>query len=134
MSKYGGKMDKQCIALCDAINHIDGLETSESCCGHGHSEFRIWFAVKKLDHLPVLLYFLDPCHVGFRWHCKVYTDCGMSPARFYIESESRGPKAYKEAIRIATEICVHLRLDESDIPTECVREIKKNPRRYRVKE
>ena len=57
-----------------------------------------------LGIVPVLLYYIDPCHVGFRWNCQVYTDCSMCPARFYIESCSKGKDAYKEADKIADRI------------------------------
>ena len=105
---YDGGMDQECIKICDAINRIPGLKTFESCCGHGESEFRIYFFVRSLKHLPVLLYYLDPCHVGFRWNCQVYTDCSMCPARFRIGSYSIGKKAYEEADKIADRINDHM--------------------------
>ena len=36
-------MDDECIALCNLLNRIPGVRTSESCCGHGKSLFRLWF-------------------------------------------------------------------------------------------
>lgn len=56
---YTDRMDQECLALCDTINRIDGLDTFESCCGHGLHPFRIWFSVNDLTVLPQLLYFLD---------------------------------------------------------------------------
>ena len=41
--KYDDNMDKECIALCNAINKIPGLRTIESCCGHDEREYRIWW-------------------------------------------------------------------------------------------
>ena len=64
----------------------------ESCCGHGEHPFRIWFKVKSLENLPILLYYCDSCHVGFNWDCTVQTDCGMSPVTFMLESKSSGKK------------------------------------------
>jgi len=101
---YYGKMDKECVDLCDAINMIPGLRTFESCCGHGNQPFRIWFAVEDIDNLPKLLYFCDSCHVGFNWDCIVTTDCGMSPVHFRIESRSKGEEAYEEAKTISFEV------------------------------
>ena len=55
-----GTIDPECASLCRAINGIAGLTTIESCCGHGKSEFHIWFKViGKLGTLPHLLYWLD---------------------------------------------------------------------------
>ena len=76
--EYTGIMDHECIKLCNSINKIPGIETIESCCSHRLDNFNIWFIVDNLEKLPILLYFCDPCHVGFRWWCKVYTDCDMS--------------------------------------------------------
>lgn len=101
---YEGKIDPECINLCNAINKIKGIETFSSCCGHEKNNFRIWIKVNDLKNLPILLYYLDPCHVGFQWVCKVTTDCAMSPVTFCIESLSFGEKAYNEAEIIANEI------------------------------
>ena len=49
-------IDPECINLTDAINRIQGLYTTESCCGHGKRRFRIWFKVDSDLDLPILLY------------------------------------------------------------------------------
>lgn len=103
-SKYPKSMDKECIALCDAINNVPGLHTVESCCGHGTRPFRVWFKVEFLDELPVLLYYCDPCHTGFVWRCLVQTDCAMSPVYFMLESEAIGEEAYQQAKIIADHV------------------------------
>jgi len=92
-------MDQECVALCDAMNHLPGIETFESCCGHGKDNYRIWFMTEGLENLPALLYWFDGCHSGFYgWCVKVRTDCGQSPAHFCVE----GPvNAHAEAERIA---------------------------------
>lgn len=102
-------MDKECITLCRAINEIPGVKTVESCCGHGGGKFKIWFKVDNLEKLPVLLYYCDPCHVGFSWNCFVKTDCGMSPVTFSLQSESIGEASYKEAQVIAACVTNFLR-------------------------
>lgn len=105
---YEGRMDPECVAICDAINRIPGLYTIESCCGHGDRTFSVWFKVEDPERFPVLLYYIVPCHVGFRWNCLVHTDCAMSPPTYRIESVSRGNEAYLEAERIAKEINSYL--------------------------
>ena len=112
MSILPGSMDSECIELCNAINLIPGLRTIESCCGHGSSNFLVFLKVDGvlgIKNLPELLYWLDPCHVGFRWWCKVKTDCAMSPTTFYIESEVKGEEAYKQAKEIADSIIRNLK-------------------------
>jgi hypothetical protein len=58
-SPYTGRIDPECLALCDAINEIPGIETRESCCGHGENEFHVWITVHYWEHVPTLLYWLD---------------------------------------------------------------------------
>ena len=101
---YYGNMDPECVSICDAINKIPGVHTIESCCGHSKYPFRVWFIVSNLKRLPGLLYYLDPCHVGFRWKCEAYTDCSMAPVRFMVESESVGKESYLEANIIAEKV------------------------------
>ena len=52
-------MDPESVALCDAINSVPGLFTTESCCGHGKHPFKIFFKVRRLSALPWLLYWAD---------------------------------------------------------------------------
>jgi len=103
--KYYGKMDKEVINLCNAINEIEGLETIESCSGHGKDTFRIFFIVTRIKSLPILLYYLrhfgKDCHSPNVWRCVVYTDCAGAQATFCIESADIGKKAYRQANRIA---------------------------------
>lgn len=100
--EYKDKMDTECLALCDAMNKMPGIQTVESCCGHGEEEFRIWFMAENLESLPALLYWFDGCHSGiYGWSVQVKTDCAMSPAFFSARSRSKGEMAYKEANVIA---------------------------------
>ena len=38
-------LDKACKSLCIALNRLPGVETTESCCGHGDNPYRIWMDV-----------------------------------------------------------------------------------------
>ena len=85
--------DPECAALCQAINLIEGIETCESCCGHGKSPYRIWFYARCLCRLPYVA-----CWFQYGWRVTVQTDDDLSPAWFMIE----GPAgAYDEADEIA---------------------------------
>lgn len=98
-------IDKESILLCNAMNCFPGIQTIESCCGHGKDCFRIWFDVEDLEDLPPLLYFFDGCHTGvYGWSIKVTTDCGMSPVSFYVESSTLGEEAYTESITMSEEM------------------------------
>ncbi len=38
-------IDPECKNLCIALNALPGIETTESCCGHGEGPYHIWFRV-----------------------------------------------------------------------------------------
>ena len=92
-------MDMECIKLCEAMNTMPGIRTTESCCGHNKDNFHIWFDAENLDSLPALLYWFAGCHCGhYDWRVTVKTDCAMNPVSFCVE----GPVgAYNEADDIA---------------------------------
>ena len=97
---YDEYMDPECIPLCDAINRIPGLSTTSSCCGHGKRTFSVYLCANDMKYLPILLYYIDPCHVGFRWTLTAKTDCCMSPVSFRLESLGMGKEAYEQAATI----------------------------------
>lgn len=108
--KYPDGMDKECVALCDAINALEGLRTIESCCGHDKEPFRIYFKAKHLKELPILLFYTDPYYMGFRWTIK-FQDGGLSPVILVLQSEAIGPEAEAQAQTIADGITTHLNLN-----------------------
>lgn len=84
--KYDGKMDLECIKICDALNTIRGIETINSCCGHGKHGFWIYFLATSFKALAKVCYYADTCHSGLTgWHVIAYTDCGCAPNRFLLE-------------------------------------------------
>ena len=96
-------MDPECIDLCKAMNLYPGIQTEESCCGHGKDdgEYHIWFRAINFEALPNLLYWFMGCHTGFyHWYCKVRTDCAASPAFFCIVGPT-GEAGYYESKKIA---------------------------------
>lgn len=105
--KYEGDMDKECVALCNAINALEGLRTVESCCGHDKKPFRIYFTAEHLRQLPILLYHCDPYYMGFRWKIK-FQDGGLSPVILVLQSGAIGPEAEAQAQIIAERVMAHL--------------------------
>ena len=95
-------LDPECRSLCDALNRLPGIQTIESCCGHGERPFLIFFIADSLESLPAALYYFDVCHCGFGgWRVVAITDCGMNPVKFMVE----GPiGAYDQAADIAERI------------------------------
>lgn len=113
-------MDPECVALCVALNGLPGIQTIESCSGHGKDPFRVWFIARDLEVLPALCYWFDICHCGFRgWFVTVTTDCGRSPVHFRIE----GPAgAYEQADSIAAMIHGEEESTRAEVQAEAERE------------
>jgi hypothetical protein len=111
---YDGNMDEQCVPLCDAINAIPGLVTSESCCGHGRESFKIWFHLsdrKKIRFLTVIGRVFDSRYGGLEgWSCYLDNcDVPKSCPLFRIDSgDIKGAAAYRGAGKIAENIHGHL--------------------------
>lgn len=102
-------VDKECMALCAALNQLDGITTVESCCGHGSKPYRIWFFAEEVNSLLPVLYWTDWCHCGYRdWEVKARTDCSMDHVSFMVEGP-KGRRAYKEAFGIARLITEYVR-------------------------
>lgn len=53
-------IDYEIRDLCRYINNVDGIETTESCCGHGKTPCQIWL---KADNSEILTKF---------WHKYLY--------------------------------------------------------------
>ena len=105
-------MDKECINLCEQMNRYPGIRTFESCCGHGNSDYHIWFLVDNMMLLPRLIYWFAGCHCGiYGWHVEVTTDCGMSPVHFSLV----GPKEYDARYKIGV-------YEEAEVIAECLKD------------
>jgi hypothetical protein len=110
--KYDSDMDEKCIPLCDAINRIDGIQTTSSCEGHGKGPFSIYFDIdaQGLKNLGKLLYYIDSCHYKTGWTVRVYGTCSLK-SHFILESSSKGEKAYEEANEIANDLNAYLEME-----------------------
>lgn len=121
--KYEGKMDKEVVALCDAINALPALHTIESCCGHGEDVFSIWF---KCDGTSMDgLFFLTRCvdrryfQHGHSWSIELEVgdliQDGILPTYFLLQSGNlwsgdkiMGEEAYKQAEHLVENMNQHL--------------------------
>jgi hypothetical protein len=92
-------LDPECRDLCEALNLIPGIMTTESCCGHGREPYRIWFTAGSLEALPPVCWCADLCHSGQEgWRVFASTDCVMKPVDFVLEGP---PGAYDASEAIA---------------------------------
>ena len=71
------RMDNECVALCNTLNSLPGIQTFESCCGHGKNNYRIWFRADNINDLciPTMGCNRNYCgHIG--WHIEInHVEC-----------------------------------------------------------
>jgi tRNA(Phe) wybutosine-synthesizing methylase Tyw3 len=99
---YPDDMDKECINLCNALNSIKGIQTVESCCGHGKHGYWIFFHTKSFVALSKVAYYAMTCHSGASgWQVVANTDGRMKRYLFLLEGPSGD---YEGAEKIAKAI------------------------------
>jgi hypothetical protein len=108
MAVYDGKMDKECVPLCNAINTIPGLVTDSSCSGHNKGPLHIWFHVSDLAliaNLNMIARVIDRRYGGPTpcWECLL-VNCDTHPISFLLKSANKGAKAYEESLIIVSNI------------------------------
>lgn len=102
--KYDKYMDPQCIDICNALNSLPGIETTESCCGHNKNSFMIFFKVKNSKQG---LFFLTRCvdrrywRYGNDWTLELnvgdmFIDKHLPITYFLHSGNIKGQKAYKQ--------------------------------------
>lgn len=60
------QIDYEIINLIRYINNIDGIETTNSCCGHGKYPCRIWFKADSLADVTKFIYKYLYCNPNWR--------------------------------------------------------------------
>lgn len=94
-------LDPQCRVLVKILNRLPGIETIESCCGHGAKPFLVWLTAAQVADLLPVVWALDSCHSECAgWQLIAQTDCAADLMRFRVEGPT-GEQAYKDAGTIA---------------------------------
>lgn len=47
-------IDNECLKICNALNKLPSVRTTESCCGHGVDDFMVWFYVSDIRVMNAL--------------------------------------------------------------------------------
>ncbi len=84
-------MDAECVDLCDTLNSIKGIETSESCCGHNYKPYLIFFNCSDLSALKFIQSCIDRRYWQYGYDWKITTmisDTGPDFLTFILESSS----------------------------------------------
>lgn len=80
-------LDSACYNLCVALNYLPGIKTTDSCCGHGEAEYRIWF---KMDSSSMGAVILSRCLSG-RYYNYAPGELRRDPVwRVYL-ADTEGP-------------------------------------------
>ncbi len=117
--KYNGKIDKEVVGLCDAMNSLPGIYTSSSCCGHGSESFSIWFNVGDVKEG---VFFLVRCvdnrywKYGYLWKIELVVgdnfDGKNLPIVYRLHSGPiRGYDAYVQANDLVENMNHHLNIE-----------------------
>lgn len=105
---YDSSMDEGTAELCDALNSMPGIITSESCNGHCNYPASVWFSCNDFSSLAILSRIIDRRYRVTEqiWHleCK-FTDTlpgnGMPPLvfRFYSEEAYPSIEEFKKDVK-----------------------------------
>jgi hypothetical protein len=115
--KYDEKMDgPQIRELCDAMNALPGIETFESCSGHGSAPLRIWFKVSDDKGLFFLTRCVDHRYwkYGYLWKIELYVgdlykSGGQLPITYCLNSGPIvGEDALVQARHLVNNMNIHL--------------------------
>lgn len=71
---YDGQMDEECIAICNKINSLSGVKTTESCCGHCKQPYMIWFDCNDFTRLAKLYRCINKNYSDGKW--RIECCCG----------------------------------------------------------
>jgi hypothetical protein len=107
------EMDPEVIDLCNALNDIPTLTTTESCCGHGTAPMRIFFRITDQSWLFVIGRCINRNYSNTQFRCLLnINDIPETSVGFFLESYDKGHDAYENASRFADEIYYWLARDD----------------------
>ena len=84
-------MDKECVDLCNALNSIKGIVTTESCCGHNYNPYVVFFKCSDLLGLRFIQSCIDGRYWkwGQEWSITTHiSDIGPDTLDFLLKSKS----------------------------------------------
>lgn len=99
-------IDIEILDLVNTINCIPGIETTESCCGHGLIGVSVFFDCLLSNNLFILAKSCSKLYCGFGGWSVIpcFSETYAGKIYFCLSSESVGEKAYEEAKTIIKNI------------------------------
>lgn len=88
--KYDSYMDKECIEICDALNNLIGVHTTESCCGHCKDRFMIFLNCNNEYSLSIIARVFDKRYIETSqpWKVELITHDDGSYS-YFIHSDNK---------------------------------------------
>lgn len=123
---YPKDIDKECIDLCDALNALPGIKTTESCCGHCMQRFLIFFECTDFKSLSILARAFDRRYSGtdVLWEITAET-CDSQPNNQFMAS-SLIPYNTAEQMKKDTEnLCYNIKYWSSRIFEDYFKDLSK---------
>ena len=102
-------IDEECLDLCYALNHLPGVITLESCCGHCKDLYRIWFRCTNTVTLALLYRSVCRRYSTGRFTIKTYSGDVNPRNEFLLESTKtfKCPDEMKKEVEILLENIQH---------------------------
>lgn len=100
-------MDYQCIELCNFLNSIPGVSTSESCCGHCRERFSIWFHCDSIPALTRMGRATERNYSDGKWEVVV-DSCDTRPYGMFWLRSKEPFDTYEEMEKSASDLAYNL--------------------------
>jgi hypothetical protein len=99
-------LDPECLQLCLALNRLDDIQTTCSCCGHGKQKFSVWFQVSNLNSKSILLLSKLLCGYKyfFQFDLQIHHNDTFETIGFCIKSKTTDVKSFILANQLAQTI------------------------------
>lgn len=81
-------MDFACIGIYYLLNRLPGVETFESCSGHGKEPYNMWFFCDNIDTLSRLGRAVSPNYSDGNWEIVVDTTDTRPRGCFWLRSRN----------------------------------------------
>ncbi|MBN2436263.1 MAG: hypothetical protein JXK07_13445 [Spirochaetes bacterium] len=97
---YPSNMDKECVALCNSLNSLQGIETIYSCSGHSNSSLSVTFKCTSQVSLSKVVKQSCQWQENAEWNCDVSF---LNNEMIYtLSTIEKGEQAFLKADEFAT--------------------------------
>lgn len=84
-------IDPECIEICNLLNRLPGVKTTESCSGHGKGPFSVFFKCTNIDSLSRLGRTVFKTYSDGNWEILVDSTDTDPTGQFWLRSKKFSP-------------------------------------------